>query len=138
MFQRVQQGEGKYFPHTWVGVRRTTIQGHLTRGLDFRDLSTTKLCTTNGLTPCPYLLASRSHRQPPAPLISLLRPQTWPLSSPLLERVLTSAHPRVTQFTGSSKVAEILAQALDGKARKGDQCFRTTTPNAVVWNRMTV
>ncbi|CAN0159251.1 unnamed protein product, partial [Ectocarpus fasciculatus] len=32
-------------------------------------------------------------------------------------RVLTSAQPRVTQFTGSSKVAEILAEALDGKAR---------------------
>ena len=29
--------------------------------------------------------------------------------------VLTSAQPRVTQFTGSSKVAEVLVEALDGK-----------------------
>ncbi|CAN0533857.1 unnamed protein product, partial [Scytosiphon promiscuus] len=34
-----------------------------------------------------------------------------------LNRVLTSAQPRVTQFTGSSKVAEILVEALDGKVR---------------------
>lgn len=33
-------------------------------------------------------------------------------------RVLTSAQPRVTQFTGSSKVAEILVEALDGKVRR--------------------
>ncbi|CAM9340221.1 unnamed protein product [Ectocarpus sp. 4 AP-2014] len=36
---------------------------------------------------------------------------------PVMHGVLTSAQPRVTQFTGSSKVAEILAEALDGKAR---------------------
>ncbi|CAM9710911.1 unnamed protein product, partial [Ectocarpus sp. 8 AP-2014] len=36
---------------------------------------------------------------------------------PVMHGVLTSAQPRATQFTGSSKVAEILAEALDGKAR---------------------
>lgn len=36
---------------------------------------------------------------------------------PEIARVLTSAQPRVTQFTGSSKVAEILVEALDGKVR---------------------
>ena len=30
-------------------------------------------------------------------------------------RVWTSSQPRVTQFTGSSKVAEVLVKALDGK-----------------------
>lgn len=36
-------------------------------------------------------------------------------------RVLTSAQPRVTQFTGSSKVAEILVEALDGKVRRNSR-----------------
>ena len=38
-------------------------------------------------------------------------------------RVLTSAQPRVTQFTGSSKVAEILVKALDGKVRNRFRVF---------------
>ncbi|CAM9843610.1 unnamed protein product [Pylaiella littoralis] len=36
----------------------------------------------------------------------------------VMHGVLTAAQPRVTQFTGSSKVAEILVEALDGKARR--------------------
>lgn len=36
--------------------------------------------------------------------------------------MLTSAQPRVTQFTGSSKVAEILVEALDGKVKQIIAC----------------
>ncbi|CBJ33088.1 Aldehyde Dehydrogenase [Ectocarpus siliculosus] len=42
---------------------------------------------------------------------------------PVMHGVLTSAQPRVTQFTGSSKVAEILAEALDGKVKVEDAGF---------------
>lgn len=44
-------------------------------------------------------------------------------SGGVMHGVLTSAQPRVTQFTGSSKVAEVLVKALDGKVKVEDAGF---------------
>ena len=39
---------------------------------------------------------------------------------PVMHKLLLAARPRVTQFTGSSKVAEILSRDLHGKVRLED------------------
>ena len=53
-------------------------------------------------------------------LLSLSRSLSLLPSGPVMHKLLLDAKPRMTQFTGSSKVAEILARDLHGKLKLED------------------